>query len=82
VLTVVDKTRDIFWLDNVKIHLDQVEGLGCFLEIEAQDTEGTGDEGVLRQQCEALMQKFGVEASDLIQKSYSDLLLAEGKPGE
>ncbi len=81
VLTVVDKIRDIFWLENVKIHLDQVKGLGCFLEIEAQDVDGTRDEAVLRQQCEALMRQFEIQADDLIQSSYSDMLLASGRPG-
>lgn len=85
VLAVVDKTRNIFWLDNVKIHLDRVERLGHFIEIEAQELEGTRSEECLRRQCEVLMQRFGIQAEDLIETSYSDLLLAkEGtrtKPG-
>ncbi len=77
VLAVVDKTRDIFWVDNVKIHLDQVEGLGHFIEIEAQDLEGTRDEVTLRRQCEELMSHFGIQAEDLVQTSYGDMILAK-----
>ena len=32
---VVDKRREIFLADNVRIHLDDVAGLGTFLEFEA-----------------------------------------------
>ena len=35
ILAVVDKKREISFIDNVKFHLDQVEGLGQFVEIEA-----------------------------------------------
>lgn len=31
----VTKSRDVFLLDGVRIHLDQVEGLGSFIEFEA-----------------------------------------------
>jgi adenylate cyclase, class 2 len=35
VWAVVTKTRDLYMLGNVRIHLDEVEGLGAFLELEA-----------------------------------------------
>ena len=35
VLTVVDKKREIYFIDNVKFHIDQVDQLGSFIEIEA-----------------------------------------------
>lgn len=38
VLAVVDKQRKIFFIDNVKFHLDEVSSLGQFVEIEAIDT--------------------------------------------
>ena len=41
VKTRVDKQREIYFIRNIKIHLDDVTGLGTFVEIEAQ---GTGDE--------------------------------------
>lgn len=41
VLCVVDKQREIFFIDNVKFHIDRVEGLGSFVEIEAIDLDGS-----------------------------------------
>src|ERR1017187_9128531 len=35
VLAVVDKRREIYFVGNVKIHLDRVRSLGTFLEVEA-----------------------------------------------
>jgi predicted adenylyl cyclase CyaB len=50
VLIVVDKHREIYFIDNVKFHLDNVVGLGIFVEIEAIDKEGTiGNEKLLEQ---------------------------------
>src|SRR3989338_11567539 len=37
VSVVVDKMREIFFIENVKFHLDRVQGLGTFVEIEAID---------------------------------------------
>src|SRR5579859_1997970 len=34
VLAIVDKRREIYFVDNVKFHLDRVVSLGTFLEIE------------------------------------------------
>lgn len=75
VLVVVDKQREIFFIDNVKFHIDTVANLGSFIEIEARDYEGTIGREKLQQQCTEYMELFGVTESDLIQASYSDLLL-------
>lgn len=32
---VVEKRREIYYINNVKFHIDEVPGLGCFIEIEA-----------------------------------------------
>jgi predicted adenylyl cyclase CyaB len=39
VLVVVDKTREIYFIENVKFHIDTVLGLGTFMEIEAIDSD-------------------------------------------
>lgn len=75
VLVVVDKRREIQFVDNVKIHLDTVDGLGTFLEIEAIDADGTRTEAELLAQCQAFMAAFGVSDADLVERSYSDLLM-------
>ncbi|MEL6131831.1 MAG: class IV adenylate cyclase [Bacteroidota bacterium] len=71
---VVDKTREIYFVDNVKIHLDQVQGLGTFVEIEAIDTDGSIGEATLRQQCAHFMELFEIKESDLLSQSYSDMV--------
>lgn len=75
ILTIVDKQRAIYFIDNVKFHLDQVKDLGSFVEIEAIDMEGNLGEAFLLKQCERYMSLFGIEKRDLIKHSYSDMLL-------
>lgn len=74
-LVVVDKTREIYFIDNVKFHIDVVKGLGSFVEIEAIDAGGTIGETHLRRQCHLYLDLFGITAADLLERSYSDLLL-------
>ena len=74
-LVIVRKERQIYWLENVKIHLDQVAELGRFVEIEAIDLEHTLTESELRTQCRDLQTKLGIGESDLIDGSYSDMLM-------
>ncbi len=73
VLVVVEKEREIYYLDNVKIHIDRVEGLGSFVEIEAAG-DANADRGALEAQCRELMIAFGIREEDLVAESYSDLL--------
>jgi len=72
---VVDKKREIYFIDNVKFHLDEVEKLGSFIEIEAIDKEGSIGSEKLRQQCEYYMELFGIQEDQLVAESYSDLIL-------
>lgn len=75
VLMVVDKKREIYFIDNVKFHIDSVEGLGSFIEIEAIDSDGTISRETLLKQCSDYLKLFGVEEKDLVPVSYSDMLL-------
>ena len=74
---IVEKKRKIFFIDNVKFHLDEVPGLGSFVEIEAgnlSDSSKTVDD--LRIQCDYYMKAFAVSEAELVHHSYSDMLLA------
>lgn len=74
---IVEKFRKIFYIDNVKFHLDEVPGLGSFTEIEAgnlADPSKTIDD--LKAQCDYYMKAFEIDDKDLIHHSYSDMLLA------
>ncbi len=73
VRVVVDKRREIYFIDNVKFHLDRVEGLGAFVEIEAIDEDGSIGEAALRAQCEDFLRLFRIAPGDLVAQSYSDL---------
>jgi adenylate cyclase class 2 len=72
---IVDKKREIYFIDNVKFHVDTVEGLGTFMEIEAIDKDGSIGIDKLQEQCEHYLREIGTKDSDLVSVSYSDLLL-------
>jgi len=79
ILVIVDKQREIYFIENIKFHVDQVEGLGNFVEIEAIDEDGSIGEDKLRQQCQTYINLFKIKEEDLVQLSYSDLLLNQAK---
>ncbi|MCX7918483.1 MAG: class IV adenylate cyclase [bacterium] len=75
ILVVVDKQREIYFIDNVKFHIDTVKDLGTFIEIEAIDTDGKIGIDTLRKQCDHYLTLFDIRKQDLVSTSYSDLLL-------
>jgi adenylate cyclase class 2 len=78
ILMVVEKRRDIYFIDNVKFHLDEVTGLGTFVEIEAIDADGTIGSERLLAQCQTFLTLFNIQPKQLVAASYSDLLLNTG----
>jgi adenylate cyclase class IV len=69
----VRKRRELWIIDNVRIHLDEVEGLGTFIEFEALMTEGTSAnarEAAVAQ----LRQFFAPVLGEPVGVSYSDLM--------
>lgn len=77
--TVVKKIREIYFIDNVKFHLDEVPGLGSFAEIEASNINADLSRQQLQEQCDFYMKAFGIKPDDLLQFSYSDMLLEKNK---
>ena len=73
VSAVVEKERELLLLDNVRIHLDRVEGLGTFIEFEAVMSDSTTPERELAKVRE-LMASFGIREDDLESGAYVDLL--------
>jgi predicted adenylyl cyclase CyaB len=70
---IVKKTRYLYLTGQTRIHLDDVEGLGQFMELEVVMRAGQPDaEG--QAIAEDLMDKLGVETSDLLEGAYMDLL--------
>lgn len=74
VKVVVDKKREIYFINNVKFHIDEVEELGHFVEIEAIDEDGTIGKEKLRKQCQYYIDRLGIADEDLVGHSYSDML--------
>jgi predicted adenylyl cyclase CyaB len=69
----VRKHRKLFLVGRTRVHLDEVEGLGQFLELEVvlADDEPAGA-GV--REARELMEKLDIKPSQLIDDAYVDLL--------
>jgi adenylate cyclase, class 2 len=70
---VVAKTRRLYLYQNVRIHLDDVDRAGSFLEFEAVLTDQIDDFAGQRQ-INDLRREFGIDAADLLAGSYGDML--------
>jgi predicted adenylyl cyclase CyaB len=75
VKAIVDKSRKIYFVDNVKFHFDRVEGLGNFAEVEAIDADGTIGVEKLKEQCTYYQSFLNIEETQLLSESYSDMIL-------
>ncbi len=73
-LVEVDKIREIFFIENVKFHLDTVKYLGTFVEIEAIDNNGNIGKDELLEQCNYYSKLFDINNEDLLRDSYSDMI--------
>jgi len=76
---VVKKKREIYFIRNVKFHIDEVEGLGNFLEIEASDLYVNISKEKLQEQCAFYLTELRIREEDHIPFSYSDMLFALNK---
>jgi len=72
----IRKYRTLFLVGRTRVHLDRVEGLGHFLELEVMlvDDE-SADQGV--REASDLMDRLGIQPGQLIEGAYLDLLLAQ-----
>jgi predicted adenylyl cyclase CyaB len=65
----------LYLVGQTRIHIDQVEGLGDFLELEVVLREGqTEEEG--KRIANTLLAEFKIDEQDLIAGAYVDLLAA------
>ncbi len=69
----VRKTREIYRLEGVQVHLDTVQGLGKFIEFE-KIVSGEAERAAGRTQLDSLQAYFQIDPEDLMASSYSDLL--------
>jgi adenylate cyclase, class 2 len=71
---VVIKNREIYYIANVKFHLDTLDGIGQFVEIEASNKDSALSPEELREQCNFYVQQFSIKESDMLSDSYSDMI--------
>jgi predicted adenylyl cyclase CyaB len=73
---VVRKQRLLYKIGQMRVHLDDVEGLGLFVEFEHVMRPGEDPEKGLRE-ARDLMQRLEIPDEDLLAQAYADLLLLE-----
>ena len=73
---VVKKQRELFLVGRTRVHLDNVEGLGSFMELEVvlHPEESVADGEI---EAQKLMDNLGIKSSDLVSVAYVDLLTGE-----
>jgi predicted adenylyl cyclase CyaB len=71
---VVRKTREIALHENVRIHLDRVEGLGAFVELEAVWDGSAAGEAEQARKVAFLREALAIRDGDLVPLSYEGLL--------
>jgi predicted adenylyl cyclase CyaB len=70
---IVSKRREVFLIGRTRVHLDRVEGLGCFVELEVVLAPGEAvDEGY--REASNLLRSLEVSERDLVAEAYNDLL--------
>lgn len=74
--TVVEKKRKLFMYDYTRIHLDEVKGLGDFLELETLVINGKAD---AKKRFKTIIGLLDLVKYDEIRKSYRDLMLENKK---
>jgi predicted adenylyl cyclase CyaB len=76
---VVSKRREVFLVDRARIHLDEVDDLGTFIELEIVLTESQTDSDG-QQIASDLMEQLGVRQKDLIERAYVVLVAIVPNP--
>lgn len=72
----VRKQRVLYHVGRTRVHLDDVEGLGRFMELEVVLTESESAEDG-RREAQRLMHALGIENDALVEVAYVDLLSGE-----
>ncbi len=73
IMVEVKKKRELFLFEGTRIHIDEVEGLGTFLEFEIPVRN---EEGASRQML-FLREQFAIKDESIFMPSYSDLILTK-----
>lgn len=78
---VVKKIRTLYMIGQTRVHIDEVERLGTFLELEVVLRDGQAEaEG--KTIAESLMAELGIDKRQLISDAYGDLVRRAGSAKE
>ncbi len=77
----VRKRRVLYRVGRTRVHLDEVEGLGAYLELEVVMREGEPPEAGL-DEARALMAQLGIGPAQLESRAYVDLLAERQAAGD
>jgi len=72
----VKKQRTLFLIGRTRIHLDRVDGLGDFIELEVVLRDGEPEAAGIAE-AGSLMRQLGIEPAQCIATAYVDLLAAQ-----
>ncbi len=72
----IRKYRTLFLVGRTRVHLDRVEGLGHFLELEVMLVDDEPADSGIREAGE-LMDRLGIQPTQLLEGAYLDLLMAQ-----
>jgi len=73
VRAVVAKRREVYVIGNVRIHLDKVQDLGAFVELEGI-VDGPAELMAVAGEVREAQQALGIDDRSLVKESYSDLV--------
>lgn len=76
----IRKYRTLFLVGRTRVHLDRVEGLGHFLELEVVLVDDEPAEHGVREAHE-LMGRLGIQPDQLVEGAYLDLIMGTVPPG-
>ncbi|MBM3242946.1 class IV adenylate cyclase [Candidatus Poribacteria bacterium] len=79
VKAIVDKVRELWMYGNTRIHVDDVNGLGHFVELETVITNQTNTEA--QAEHHLVKRALEIDAAEIVPVSYSDLIL-KSKDGQ
>ena len=77
--STVRKIRTLYLVGQTRIHFDQVEGLGDFMELEVVLSEGESAEAGVAV-ADDLLCRLGIGSDQLIKGAYLDLLQSRTRP--
>ena len=72
VSVVVTKRRETFVIGNVRIHLDKVQGLGSFVEIQGT-IDHSGELPLVADEVQGIQRALGIDPQSLVKESYAVL---------